>query len=147
MKYFQAEATETLFVSRPTAYFHRVNEPLALLLCNRGTIAVQLGERLEGLRYRMVVITEPAELKARAEVEKAMVVFADLEGGEGPVASAVQALRQDGSTAHIPVIGFRRELDEAAISTLASQGFTIAVNEAAILNHLPQLLDRALDVG
>ena len=123
-----------------------MNEPLALLLCSRGLIASQLRERLEALRYRITVLGEPAQLRAQAEAQKAMIVFADLEGREEAVAAAVKQLRADDFTAHIPVIGFSRELDDAAQSALAALGFTVVVNEAAILSHLPQLLGRALDI-
>lgn len=123
-----------------------MNEPLALLLCSRGLIATQLRERLEALRYRIVLLGDPAQLGERAGTEKAMVVIADLDGQEDAVTAAVQRMRADFTTAHIPVIGFRRELDEAAQSAVTSAGFTVAVNEAAILGHLAQLLDRALDL-
>jgi len=123
-----------------------VNEPLALLLCSRGLIATQLAERLEALRYRMAVLSEPAQLGTLARAEKPMVVLADLEDSGDAVAGAVEQLRAEASTSHIPVIGFRRELDDATQSALAARGFTMVVHEAGILNHLPQLLDRALDV-
>jgi hypothetical protein len=137
---------EMLFVRLPSAYLRRVNEPMALLLCTRGLIATQLAERLEALRYRLVTMADPAELVTRALAEHAMVVFADLEGREEAVVSAVDNLRGNQTTAHIPVIGFRRELDEAAQAALSTRGFAVVVNESAILSHLAQLLDRALDV-
>jgi DNA-binding response OmpR family regulator len=123
-----------------------VNEPLALLLSSRGTIATQLAERLEALRYRMVAVADPVQLGPVAETEKPLVVLADLEGREELVARAVGQLRGQASTMHIPVIGFRRELEDAAQTALAARGFTVAASEAAILNHLPQLLEQALDV-
>jgi DNA-binding response OmpR family regulator len=124
-----------------------VNEPLALLLCARGLIATQLAERLEALRYRKRVITEPGDLKSVALTEKAMVVLADLDGNEDAVIEAVQQLRADSAAAHIPVIGFRRELDESLQNLVLGRGFTIAVNDGAMLSHVAQLLDRALDVS
>jgi PleD family two-component response regulator len=123
-----------------------VNEPLALLLCSRRLIAIQLTERLEALRYRIVVLDEPAQLRTQAEADKAMVVFADMEGRDEALIAAVKQLRSNASTSHIPVIGFRRELDDAAQSALTAQGFATVVNETAILSHLTQLLDRALDI-
>lgn len=123
-----------------------MNEPLALLLCNRGLIATQLKERLEALRYRLVTINEPVELGARAESERAMVVFADLEGRAEAVTAAVDNLRSTQATAHIPVIGFQKEMDEATQAALSTKGFAVAVGEAAILTHLSHLLDRALEL-
>jgi len=123
-----------------------VNEPLAILLCSRGLIATQLAERLEALRYRKQVIHDPAQLRPVAEAEHAMIAFADLEESEEAVAAAVQLLRTDPGTAHVPVIGFRREMNEGAQNALISRGFTVVVSDSAVLNHLSQLLDRALDV-
>ena len=94
----------------------------------------------------MAALAAPDELVARAEAEKPMVVFADLEGAEEPVTLAVERLRARAATSHLPVIGFRREMDDAAQASFIERGFTLTVNEAAILSHLPQLLDRALDV-
>lgn len=123
-----------------------MNEPLALLLCNRGLIATQLKERLEALRYRLVTVGEPVDLVARAEAERAMVVFADLEGRAEAVVAAVDNLRGTQATAHIPVIGFQKEMDEAKQAQLSTRGFAVAVAEGAILTHLSHLLERALEL-
>jgi DNA-binding response OmpR family regulator len=123
-----------------------VTEPLALLLCSRGLIATQLAERLEAWRYRMVTIVNPAELISAAAREQAMVIFADLEGRDEAVIAAVANLRGNQGTEHIPVIGFKRDLDEAKQADLSGRGFAVAVNDQAILSHLPLLLERALDI-
>ena len=109
-------------------------------------IATQLAQRLEELRYRMVVVATPAELVPRAEAEKPMVVLVDTEGQPEPVAFALQQLRRHPPTSHLPVICFARAVDDAMQAALATCGATMVVNEAAILSHLSQLLDHALDV-
>ena len=76
-----------------------------------------------------------------------MVVLVDVDGLPAAVVSAVQQLRSTSSTAHIPVITFAREIDDATQAELFATGASIVVNESAILGHLPQLLDRALDVS
>lgn len=124
-----------------------MNEPLALLLCARGLIASQLAQRLEGLRYRWAAVSAAAELTAAAEAQHPMVVLVDVDGLPAAVVSAVQQLRSTSSTAHIPVITFAREIDDATQAELFATGASIVVNESAILGHLPQLLDRALDVS
>jgi len=138
---------ETLCLFPPPSYLRRVNEPLALLFCERGLIATQVAQRLEGLHYRFVTITDPAELVNFVGSQKPMVVLVDVDGLPTPVMSAVEQLRSNTSTAHIPVIAFARELDETVQATLVAKGATVVVNEAAVLSHLPQLLDRALDVS
>lgn len=124
-----------------------MNEPLALVFCARGLIASQLTHRLEGLRYRWLIISAPIELREVAEVQRPMVVLADLDGLSPAVISAVQQLRANRLTAHIPVIAFARAIDDAIQSDFAAFGVSIVVNESAILGHLPQLLDRALDLS
>lgn len=137
---------EMLFVTADSAYPRRVTEPLALLLCSRGLIATQLAERLEALNYRMATIVNPAELIPSAAQERAMVVLADLEGRDDAVIAAVANLRSNQGTEHIPVIGFKRELNEATQADLSGRGFAVVVNDQAILSHLPLLLERALDI-
>jgi hypothetical protein len=117
-----------------------------LLLSSRGTIATQLAERLDALHYRRVTVADPLQLGPNAQAEKPLIILADLEEREELVVAAVGQLRGEASTTHIPVIGFRRELDDASQASLAAHGFTFAASDAAILNHLPQLLERALDV-
>ncbi len=137
---------ETFCVLRWRSYLRGVNEPLALLLCQRGLIATPLTERLEALRYRVHPLGNPVELVTRAEQEQAMVVFADLDGEAQAVLQAIEHLRASPTTAHIPVIGFARELDDAGQAAAVARGATTAVPEAALLNHLPQLLQRVLEV-
>lgn len=123
-----------------------MTEPLALLLSSRGLIATQLAERLEVLNYRMATIANPAELVTIASKEQAMVILADMEGREEAVIAAVTNLRGNQGTEHIPVIGFKKELDEASQTELSGRGFAVAVNDQAVLSHLSLLLERALDI-
>lgn len=123
-----------------------MNEPLALLLCARGLISTQVVQRLEALRYRVVILARPVELVARTEQEMPMVVLVDVDGDREAVLQAIEQLRARAVTAHVPVIGFVRELDDAMQTELAARGATFAVSEAAVLNHLEPLLDRALEI-
>ena len=58
------------------------------------------------------------------------------------VCAAIKLLRNNKSTAHIPVIAFAAE--EALHKEAAAAGATLAVGDAAILQHLNQLIDQAL---
>jgi CheY-like chemotaxis protein len=109
-------------------------------------MATQITRRLEALRYRVVTISRPDELVSRAEHEMPMVILADLEAGRGDVASAIGRLRANAPTSHVPVISFAAEVNDATQASLAASGATNLVSEAAVLSHLPQLLDRALDI-
>ena len=128
------------------SYLRRVNEPLALLLCERGLIATPLAQRFEGLRYRLLTISKSTELTATVATEKPMVILADMDARLETVLNALAELRANPATAHSPVIGFAREVDDATQATAVSRGATMVVTEAAILSHLPQLLERALEI-
>ena len=105
-----------------------------------------LTQRLEELRYRIVAISKPDALVAGAEKERPMVIVADFETARDAVTAAIEQLRANAATAHIPVVGFAREMDDATQAALVARGATMVVSEAAILSHLGQLLGRALDV-
>lgn len=123
-----------------------MNAPLALLLCRRGIVAVPLSARLEELGYRVSVLTNPVELVTRAERDQAMVVFADLTGETPPVLQAVELLRASPTTAHIPALAFARKLDDAGQAAAMARGAAAAVPDKALMEHLPHLLERALDL-
>jgi len=118
-----------------------------MLLCERGVIASQVAERLEGIRYRLAVISKAAELVASAEAQHAMVVLVDVEGLAAPAVPAIEQLRAHPATAHIPVIAFAKETDDTLQAALVAKGATLVANEAAVLSHLAQLLDRALEIS
>lgn len=123
-----------------------MNEPLALLLCERGVITSQLAQRLEAVRYRYAS-TRAADLVGSAESQQAMIVIADVEGLPMPVINALGQLRANPATAHIPVIAFAKEAGDSLQADLVAKGATLVANEAAVLSHLSQLLDRALEIS
>jgi hypothetical protein len=121
-------------------------EPLALLLCGRGVISSQLTRRFEALRYRVKAIANAADLVPCAARERAMVILADLDADAPATASALDQLKADTATAHIPVIAFTKEPGASLPSALMERGTAMVVSEAAILGHLPQLLQSALEI-
>lgn len=109
-------------------------------------MATQLVERLEALRYRHVLLTSPAGLVAAAVESRPIVILTDVDVSPEEVSAALQQLRANPATAHIPVIGFGHEVAETSQAALVALGATLVVNDAAMLSHLAQLLDRALEV-
>jgi CheY-like chemotaxis protein len=120
-------------------------EPLALVLYERILPGTQIVSRLQDLRYRVKTLNDPTLLPSTAATDKAMLVLADFEPRPDRVREAVARLKSDPATQHIPVIVFagdasvKRELPSV-------EGATLVVSETAILNHLPQLLEQALQV-
>ncbi len=82
----------------------------------------------------------------QAEREKPLLVLVDLEPRHQVSCSAISSLKQNAATSHLPIIAFASashpDLQEAA----RVAGATLAVTDAAILIHLNQFLDQALQV-
>lgn len=123
-----------------------MNQPLALVVYEKLLPGSQLVNRLQDLNYRVQTISNPAELTHSAEQAKPMLVFVDLETAGKDVLGAVAQLKQNSATNHIPVVGFSGQ-GAAELETAArTAGVSVVATEAALLNHLPQLLEQALQV-
>ena len=116
---------------------------LGELFCNSQS---HLPSWLHDLRYRVQVIADADTLVECAEQEKPMVVLADLASTRNNVCAALARLKQTPATRHLPVIAFGgEEATELQAAAKAAQA-TLVVSDAAILNHLPQFLEQALQV-
>lgn len=124
----------------------RVTTPLALLLYERLLPGSALGNKLRDQSYRILHVTNPAELTATAETEMPIVAFVDLEWKAADACAAILALKSKPSTSHIPILAFssphHTKLQEAALAA----GATIIASDEAILAQLRAMLDRAMTV-
>ena len=123
-----------------------MTEPLALLVYENLLPGSQLVNRLQDLKYRVQTLNDPATLVECAEQAKPMLVLADLESSRNDVCPAIARLKQNNATSHLPVIGILKEEGGPLQTAAQAAGVTLIVTEAAILNHLPLLLERALQV-
>ena len=123
-----------------------MTQPLALVLYEKLLPGSQIVNRLQDLNYRVEVITDPALLASAAEQCKPLLVLADLESTHQNVCAALGSLKQNPATKHLPLIAFTGQNAPDLQATAHSAGITLVVTEAAILNHLPQLLEQALHV-
>jgi PleD family two-component response regulator len=123
-----------------------MTEPLALLLYEKLMPGTQLVNRLQDLKYRVQTLNDPATLVECAEQSKPMLVVVDLESTHNNVCPAIARLKQNPATSHLPVIGILKEEGGAPQTAAQAAGVTLIVTEAAILNHLPLLLERALQM-
>jgi len=123
-----------------------MTQPLALVLYERLLPGSQLVNRLQDLQYRVQTLSEPARLVETAEECKPLLVFADLQPPQSKVCDAISRLRSNGSTKHLPVIAFGAEDASTLQKQAQDSGATLLVGETALLTHLPQFLDQALQV-
>ena len=89
---------------------------------------------------------DPGLLLQCAEQIKPMLVLADLESPRNNVCEAIGRLKKSPATQHIPVIAFGGENSTEIQETAKAAGVTLVVGESALLSHLPQLLEQALQV-
>jgi CheY-like chemotaxis protein len=115
-----------------------MTQPLALVLYEKLLPGTQVVNRLQDLNYRVQECAEQA---------KPMVVVTDLESSRNNVCAALARLKQNAVTQHLPVIAFSAGSAAAELGNAArAAGATLVVTDAAILNHLPQFLEQALQV-
>ena len=123
-----------------------MTQPLALVLYERLLPGSQIVNRLQDLNYRVQTIADPELLVECAEQAKPLLVLADLESTRSNVSEAIGRLKQNLATKHLPVIAFGGENAPGLIEAAKAAGVTLIVGEAAILNHLSQLLEQALQI-
>ena len=123
-----------------------MTEPLALFLYERLLPGGQLVNRLQDMGYRVQSISAPASLVEHAEREKPLLVLADVEAHQEEVCEAISRLKQNVATAHIPVIAVSSGTNSAGQAAARDAGATLVVSDTAILAHLSQFLDQALQV-
>ena len=123
-----------------------MTQPLALVLYEKIIPGSRLVNLLQDLKYRVQTLADPEMLVACAEQVKPMVLLADLDSTRSNVGPAIAKLRQNAATQHIPVIAFGREGAEKDREEAIAAGVTLLVDQSALLTHLPQFLEQALQV-
>ena len=123
-----------------------MTQPLALVLYEKLLPGSQLVNRLQDLNYRVQTVAEAARLVDCAEQARPMLVLADLESSRNDVCPALARLKQNPATQHLPVIAFSLETSVELQNAARAAGATLVLTDTAILNHLPQFLDQALQI-
>ena len=123
-----------------------MTQPLALVVYEKLLPGTQLVNRLQDLSYRVRAVTDPTTLLACAQQEKPMLVLADLESSRNDISRAISELRRDPATQHIPVIAIAPEGATDLLKAATAAGATLVAGETAILSHLAEFLDQALQV-
>jgi CheY-like chemotaxis protein len=123
-----------------------MTQPLALVLYEKLLPGSQLVNQLQDLNYRVQAVSEASTLVECAEQAKPMLVLADLESSRNDVCPALARLKQNPATSHLPIIGFLREDTEEIRRSAQAAGVTLVATDAAVLSHLPLLLEQALQV-
>jgi CheY-like chemotaxis protein len=123
-----------------------MTQPLALVLYEKLLPGSQVVNRLQDLNYRVQVLADAQRLVECAEQAKPLLVLVDLESSHNNVCAAIARLKQTPATQHLPVIAFGGEEAPDLQAAARAAGVNLLVSEPAVLNHLPQFLEQALQV-
>ncbi len=123
-----------------------MTQPMALVVYEKLLPGTQVVNRLQDLNYRVRAVMDSNTLLTCAQQEKPMLVVADLESTRHDICNAIAQLKKDPSTQHIPVIAIAKDGEAALIRAAQTAGATLVASETAILSHLSQFLDQALQV-
>jgi len=132
--------------SLPPRRIGRVDSPLAILYYEDLIPGTQLLHKLEDLRYRVQTAGSPEELLETCGQAGPMFIFLDLVSKRVDTSQLVRQLRQGQATAHIPIIAFADESEAELRSRAEEAGATLVVTDAALLPHLGQFIEQALQV-
>jgi len=106
----------------------------------------QLVNRLQDLQYRVQVVTDPGELLVGDGRAGPMLILADLVSTRADICALIKQLRNGPATAHVPVIAFADDSELALQAAARAAGAALAVSDSALLTHLEQFIERALQV-
>ncbi len=120
--------------------------PLALVFYEDLIPGSQLVNRLQDSQYRVQAVSKLDELTACAASAGPMLIFADLVSKSGDVCAVIRKLRAEPTTAHIPIIGFADDAEEALQAAGREAGAALVAADSVILTHLTQFIERALQV-
>ncbi len=123
-----------------------MTQPLALVSYERLLPGTQLVNRLQDLGYRVLTSPGGSALAAAAHQEKPMVVLIDLVANHAKATQAIADLRHNPATSHLPVIAYSDDKSPPLVAAAREAGATLVVNEVAILTHLEQFLEQALQL-
>jgi len=98
------------------------------------------------LKYRVQVATTPDELLAGAASAGPMLILMDLVSKRADICDLIKQLRATPATAHLPIIAFADETEVKLQSSATEVGATLVVTDAAIIPHLNQFIQQALQV-
>lgn len=123
-----------------------MTQPLALVYYRSFVTGTQLINRLQEMDYRVHACHAVAELSELAQTLTPLLLVVELTENVSDVCAVFEQLRRNPTTRHLPVLAFSSLPDEKLAEQARAHGATLVASDAAVLAHLPQLLDQVLAV-
>ncbi|HZI31013.1 MAG TPA: hypothetical protein VFF11_01660, partial [Candidatus Binatia bacterium] len=103
-------------------------QPLAIVFYERVMPGSQLVNRLQDLKYRILVLNNPALLAATVRRESPLIAFVDLEA-RGDIGDAIQRIKSDDATSHVPIVAFAPDDKAELLNAAQKAGANLIVGE------------------
>jgi DNA-binding response OmpR family regulator len=123
-----------------------MKQPVILLVYDKMLPGSQLVNRLQDLGYEVQVVPDYTQLVTEAQRLTPLLALIDLALRQEELCALITQLRKNDATSHLPVIALTTSTDTKTHQTVLDAGATLVVNDTAILLHLKQFLERALQV-
>ena len=123
-----------------------MTKPLALVVYENLMPGSQLVNHLQDLGYRVQTLANSANLIPQAEQERPLVVIVDLAVRPAELCLAITELQQNPATGHIPVLAFTDRQKNEVQASARDAGAKVVASDVAVMSHLPDLLERVLQV-
>jgi len=120
--------------------------PLVLLHYKTLMPGSRLVDGLEGLGFRVEVVSEPNQLADLVRTQSPMALICDLDPEPRPALEAIRAIKEDLQTQHLPILAFA-DLSKPSVEDSARMvGATLIADRSGILSQLGHLMDHVLEV-
>jgi PleD family two-component response regulator len=123
-----------------------MTQPLALIFYEQLLPGSQLIHRMQDLGYRVLTVLDVEQFAAVVAREKPMVVVVDLRVRKGNILEEVKAVKANGETSHIPILGMAGDPDPKLLAAAQAAGVALVAHVSSIGGQLPQLLEHVLRV-
>jgi CheY-like chemotaxis protein len=124
-----------------------MTKPLALVFYEALIPGSQLVNRLQDLGYRVLTHSQASTLLTQAREAKPFLLVVDLASRDSDLCTLIRQLRQSAETAHIPILAFARDGQDQLRAAAHEAGATLVAGDAAVLAHLPHLLEQVLEIA
>jgi len=123
-----------------------MTQPLALVVYENLMPGSQIINRLRDLNWRVQALPQPDQLIVQAEAEKPVLVLMDLNSTNFDMCALIGELKTNPATGHLPVLAFAGQKNRKLQDAARNAGATLVAGDAQLLDQLPLLLDKVLEI-
>ncbi|MBI5394622.1 MAG: hypothetical protein HZA91_04920 [Verrucomicrobia bacterium] len=121
-------------------------EPLILLVGENLLLLSRAQNQLQQMNYRVHTERDPAAMTVAARELQPLFIILDLTCRRSNPCAAIAQLKADEKLKHVPVLAFADHTNAALLESARAAGAEVVTSNGAIAQHLPQLIDRVLEV-